>query len=78
MSTVDKNFADRLIAGKGWLNGDSDNSMGDNPRCIRIVEYTNAWGGQAFGAVFETDRDPDRYERASEFIQSPRVYWTAA
>ena len=77
MSTVDKDFADRLIAGGGWLNGDSANAMGDNPQCTKIVEYDNAWGGKAYGAVFETDRDPGRYEVPTEYVRSPRVYWEA-
>lgn len=77
MSTIDKHFADRLIAGRGWIRGDSDNSMGDNPRCIKIVEYTTAWGGKGYGAVMESDHDPQRYERPTEYVQSPRVYWQA-
>ena len=77
MSTFDKEFADRLAAGCGWLGGDSDNSMGDNPRCIKIVEYTNAWGAKAYGAVFEGDRYQDRYEQPTDYVQRPRVYWTA-
>lgn len=78
MATVDKAFADRLVAGNGWIGGDSDNSMGDNPRCTLIVEYDNAWGAKGYGAVFEGERDPDKYMRPTEYVQNPRVYWEAA
>lgn len=78
MATVDKAFADRLIAGGGWLDGNSDNSMGDNPRCTKIVEYDNAWGEKGYGVVFAGERDQSRYERHTEFVQNPRVYWEAA
>lgn len=77
MATVDKEFADRLIAGNGWI-GDSDNSMGDNPRCRSIVEYENAWGGTSYGCVFENERDQYKYMRPTECVQNPRVYWEAA
>lgn len=75
MSTVDKEVADRLIAGGGWIDGDSDNSMGDNPRCVLIVEYDNAWGGKGYGLVFEGSHN--RYGE-SDFVRSPRTYWAAA
>ncbi len=76
MSTFDKDFADRLKVGNGWLDGNSDNSMGDNPRCIRIVEYTNAWGKKAYGATFAGE-DHTKYLRPSEFVINPAIYWEA-
>ncbi len=75
MSTVDKTFADRIAAGNGWLDGDKDNSLGDNPRTVKIVEYDNAWGGKSYGLIFE-GCDPDRYAK-SKFVRNPRVYWEA-
>ena len=75
MSTVDKAFADNVAKHGGWFNGDSDNSMGDNPRVILIIEYDNAWGGKGYGLCFDDGR-PNRYT-ASEFVRSPRVYWSA-
>lgn len=78
MATVDKRFADLLIAGGGWIGGDSDNSLGDNPRCIKIVEYDNAFGGKAYGAVFEHELDTGRYERETDYVRNPVVYWRAA
>ena len=64
MGTVSKQIADNIIAGKyaaedGWP--------------IRIVEYTNAWGGQSYG-VEQTERDRGRYCE-SEYIRNPKVYW---
>lgn len=75
MSTVDKDFADNIAKHGGWHNGNSDNSMGDNPRVVKIVEYDNAWGGVGYGLVFEGTRD--RYT-PTEFVRNPRAYWTAA
>ena len=74
MSTVDKSFADSIIAHDGWYNGDRDNSLGDNPRTIRVVEYDNAWGGKGYGLVFAGQRD--KYE-ASVYVRNPRTYWEA-
>lgn len=67
MSTVDKEFADKIVAAKGRLYPE------DTP-ITRIVEYTNAWGELAYGITFE-GRDQDKYMRPSEFIIAPRVYW---
>lgn len=62
MSTVDKNIADRIIAGE---------FPEDN--CVRIVKYTNAWGGESYGCEFG-QHQRGRY-RASEFVINPTVYW---
>lgn len=75
MSTVDKAFADNIAKHGGYYNGDSDNSMGDNPRCVLITEYDNAWGGVGYGLTFEGKAN--RYE-ASEFVRNPRTYWQHA
>lgn len=72
MTTVDKDFAENIAKHNGWHNGDSDNSMGDNPRVVKIVEYDNAFGGQGYGLVFEGK--PNRYE-PTEFVRNPRVFW---
>lgn len=64
MGTVSKKIADDIIAGKyadedGWP--------------VRIVEYTNAWGGLSYGVE---QREYDRWKySASEFVINPRVYW---
>lgn len=64
MSTVDKEIADAVIAGKyeedGW---------------VRIIKYTNAWGGEAYG--LENIRSIGRY-RPSNYVINPTVYWERA
>jgi hypothetical protein len=75
MTTVDKEFADNLAANAGYHNGDSDNSMGDNPRCVEITEYDNAYGGIGYGLTFEGR--PNRYT-PTEFVRNPRLYWQYA
>lgn len=72
MSTVGKSFADNIAANGGWYNGDSDNSLGDNPQTVRIVEYDNAWGGKGYGLVFAGQRN--KYE-PSDYVRNPRTYW---
>ena len=72
MSTVDKPFADNIIKHGGWYNGDSDNSFGDNPRCVEITEYDSIYGGVGYGMTFEGQRN--RYVE-SEFVRNPRCYW---
>lgn len=64
MSTVDKAFADRIVA----LNG---KYMGD-PQIEQIIEYDNAWGGKGYG--LEYAHSVGRYS-PSEYIRNPRVYW---
>jgi hypothetical protein len=73
MSTVDKAFADRIIQGNGYIDGDDDNTLGDNPRCVKIVKYDNAFGGHGYGLLFPDDR-PDKYEE-TEFVGNPITYW---
>lgn len=75
MATLDKEFIDNIIANNGFYDGVTTPSP-DNPRCIKIVEYTNAWGRLSYGAVFEGEHsDPDRYEQPTEYVVNPRVYW---
>jgi hypothetical protein len=66
MATVSKHIADQIK--------DNDGYYSDDPRVMRIVEYTNAWGAQAFGLEYE--RDLGKYA-ASEYVQDPKVYWEA-
>lgn len=66
MATVSKQLADELKANDGYYS--------DDPRVMRIVEYTNAWGAQAFGLEYE--RDIGKYSE-SEYVQAPKVYWQA-
>ena len=66
MATVSKELADKLVAANGYY--------ADDPRVMRIVEYTNAWGKQAFG--IEYAREVGKYA-ASEYVHDPKVYWEA-
>ena len=63
MGTVSKSIADAIIAGK---------YEDDNPK--RIVKYTNAWGGEAYGVTFGND-DPNKYLYETEYVQNPVIYW---
>ena len=62
MATVDKEIADRIVAGE---------FPEDNAR--KIVEYDNAFGGVGYGVIFGDD-DPDRYHETM-FVRNPRLYW---
>ncbi len=64
MGTVNKELADRIIAGE---------FPEDN--VVKIVRYDNAWGGEGYGVIFK-GQDLNRY-RQSEFVRNPTVYWEA-
>ncbi len=66
MSTVSKTMADKLVACNGCYK--------DDMPVVRIVEYTNAWGGTAYG--LECEHQMGRYA-PSEYVIDPRVYWEA-
>jgi hypothetical protein len=66
MATVGKELADRLVASDGYYS--------DDPRVMRIVEYTNMAGQLAYGV--EYGHQLGKYAE-SEFVRSPRVYWEA-
>lgn len=68
MATIDsKQIIDDIIAGK------YDNYPGE-PRAIKIVEYTNAWGKRTWGVV-HAGEDQYRYERETEYVRDPVVIW---
>lgn len=46
------------------------------PPVVRIVQYTNAWGGQCWGVVYADDRNPYRYDEPSEHVFNPHVIFT--
>lgn len=64
MATVDKDFADRMVA----LNGQFE----DDPPVVRIVEYNNAFNGVSYGMEYE--HEVGKYS-ASDYVINPRVYW---
>jgi hypothetical protein len=73
MGTVDKAFAENIAKNDGYYNGDSNNDLGDNPRCVLITEYDNAYGGQGYGLTFEGQRN---VYTPSEYVRNPRRYWS--
>ena len=72
MSTVDKEFADKIVACNGVMYPDDP----FEPPVMRIVEYTNIGNVPAYGLTFK-GQDPEKYMRQSEFVRKPRVYWQA-
>ena len=63
MSTVSRDIADDIIAG-----------LFPQDHVTRIVEYTNAWGGKAYGVTY-AGQDRETYMRPTEYIRKPRIYW---
>lgn len=63
MATINKDIADRIIAGE---------FEDDDPK--RIVEYTNAWGALAYGVTFGRE-NPDKYLLESQYVINPKIYW---
>lgn len=66
MATVGKELADKIK--------DADGYYSDDPRVMRIVEYTNMAGVPAYG--IEYGHQLGKYAE-SEFVRNPRVYWQA-
>lgn len=71
----DKVMVDQMIAGNGWLPECGDHDAPDNPPAVRIIEYTTPEGETAWGVVFRGERDPYRYERATHYVQKPKLIW---
>jgi len=71
MSTfTNKTIIDQIIANDGYYP--------DDPRVVRIVEYTNGFGGQCWGVTWETE-SPDkqfRYDTPTQYVVNPKVIWT--
>ena len=64
MATVSKNIADNIKAGDGHYD--------DDPRVMRIVEYTDMAGQQAFGLEYEGQ--VGKYAE-SVYVRNPKVYF---
>jgi hypothetical protein len=73
----DRKFVDSFIAGNGRPVDDQEDAP-DNPRAIKIVEYTTLEGATVWGVVFENEPEHmrDRYEQPTAFVNHPRVIWT--
>lgn len=64
VATVGKSTADRIAE----LNGRYD----DDPPVVRIVEYTDMGGNQAYGLEYEGQLG--KYAE-SVYVRNPKVYW---
>ena len=77
--TVDSpEMIEAFIAGNGVYPGDENLPAGP---VVRIVQYTNRWGGRTYGVVYEAEARAGqlyRYEQVSENISDPVVIWTRA
>ncbi len=65
MSTVSKETADDIVAGKFKADG-----------ATRIVKYDNAFGGVGYGVTFG-NQDKDTYTIPTRYIRNPVIYWDA-
>lgn len=66
MATVSKTIADLIMNADGYY--------ADDPRVMRIVEYTNMAGKPAYG--LEYAHEIGRYAE-SVYVREPKVYWEA-
>jgi hypothetical protein len=66
MATVSYNLAHQIASNDGYY--------ADDPRVMRIVKYTNAWGKEAYGIEYEGQIG--KYV-ASEYVIDPELYWSA-
>jgi len=67
MATVGKELADQIKNADGYYS--------DDPRVMRIVEYTDMGGKQAYG--IEYGHQIGKYAE-SAFVRNPKVYWEAS
>jgi hypothetical protein len=80
MATIDsKEFIDNIIRNNGFHvrnsefpDGDNEEAP-DNPRCVKIVEYTNFEGITTWGVMFQGD-NLNKY-KASNYVTNPRTIW---
>lgn len=77
MATINsRELVEQIIARNGEAREESVVADGPDgePAVVKIVEYTNAWGGQSYGLVFEGE-NTDRYNRPTEFVRNPVTLW---
>jgi len=80
MATIDtRSLIDLLIANNGYYPQEPDDIGTPDPRVIKIVEYTNAYGKVTWGIVYEIENPvmQMRYEIETEYVRNPRVIWSA-
>ncbi len=66
MGTVSKEIADNVVARNGYYE--------DDPRVLRIIEYTNFAGDKAYGLEYSYNIG---IYVASPYVINPKVYWEA-
>ena len=66
MATIGKTLADKIKTADGYY--------ADDPRVMRIVEYTDMGGKQAYGIEYE--HQVGKYAE-SAYVRNPRIYWQA-
>jgi len=66
MPTVSKAIVDVLVEGNGMY-------LDDFQRVVKIVKYTNAWGKEAYGIIYE-GHDLNAY-RETRYVRNPQTYW---
>lgn len=67
MPTVKLHTAETIKANDGYYPG-------DHIRVVRIIEYTDQGGQQAYG--LEYDGQPQTYVE-SPYVRNPKVFWKA-
>lgn len=65
MATVGRNLAEQIAKADGYYM--------DDPRVVRIVEYTDMGGKLAYGLEYEHQRG--KYA-ASAYVRDPKVFWS--
>lgn len=66
MATITKFMADKIKNQDGYYS--------DDPRVLRITEYTDMGGKLAYGIEY---REPLGRYIPSPYVRNPRVYWEA-
>jgi hypothetical protein len=68
MATINsKELVDEIIANNGYYYEDD--------RVLKIVEYTNNWGGTSYGIIYKS-YELNKYN-ASDYIHNPKTLWEA-
>lgn len=73
MATINsKEMIETIIKNDGYYD--------DDPRVIKITQYTNYYDGICFGVVWENERRLgqeylNRYQEETEYVRNPRIIW---
>ena len=72
MPTIDKKFADKIVAANGVLYPDDPFEL----KIVKIVEYTDFGGKRVYGFIMEK-QDLKKYDTPTQYIRDPKLYWEA-